>query len=81
MQFSPDTKNFLQEGVQGPYRLQGQNGEAYITVIANSERVYFDGRLLTRGFDYDYVIDYNSAEITFTPYLLVTRYNRMRVDF
>jgi hypothetical protein len=81
MQFSPDTKNFLQEGVQGPYRLQGQNGEAYITVIANSERVYFDGRLLIRGFDYDYVIDYNSAEIIFTPNLLVTRYNRMRVDF
>lgn len=81
MQFAPDTKDFLQEGVQGPYRLRGANNEAFITVIANSERVYFDGRLLTRGFDYDYVIDYNTAEITFTPYLLVTKYNRVRVDF
>ncbi|WP_245553871.1 hypothetical protein [Cytophaga aurantiaca] len=81
MQFAPDTKDFLQEGVQGPYRLRGSNNEAFITVIANSERVYFDGRLLTRGFDYDYVIDYNTAEITFTPYILVTKYNRMRVDF
>jgi len=81
MQFAPGTKDVLQEGVQGPYRLRGANNEAFITVIANSERVYFDGRLLTRGFDYDYVIDYNTAEITFTPYLLVTKYNRMRVDF
>lgn len=81
LQFSPDSKDFLQEGVQGPYRLRGANNEAFITVIANSEKVYFDGRLLTRGFDYDYVIDYNTAEITFTPYVLVTKYNRMRVDF
>lgn len=81
IQFSPGTKDFLQEGVQGPYRLRGANNEAFITIIANSEKVYFDGRLLTRGFDYDYVIDYNTAEITFTPYVLVTRYNRMRVDF
>jgi hypothetical protein len=81
MQFSPDSKNYLQEGVQGPYRLSGANNETFITIIANSEKVYFDGRLLTRGFDYDYVIDYNTAEITFTPYVLVTKYNRMRVDF
>ncbi|ABG59459.1 hypothetical protein [Cytophaga hutchinsonii] len=81
MQFSPGTADVLLEGVQGPYRLRGANNEAYITIIANSERVYFDGRLLTRGFDYDYVIDYNTAEITLTPYILVTRYNRMRVDF
>jgi hypothetical protein len=81
MQFAPGTKDSLQEGVQGPYRLRGANNEIYITVIANSEKVYLDGRLLTRGFDYDYVIDYNSGEITFTPYTLITRYNRMRVDF
>src|SRR6478609_1849362 len=42
----------LYEGVQGPYRLHGPNGERYITVIANSEKVYLDGVLLQRGFDY-----------------------------
>ncbi len=81
MQFAPGSPDSLQEGVQGPYRLRGVNNEVYITVIANSEKVYLDGKLMTRGFDYDYVIDYNTAEITFTPYTLITRYNRMRVDF
>lgn len=69
------------EGVQGPYRLTGPNNERFIIVLANSERVFVDGRLLTRGFDYDYVIDYNQAEITFTANVLVTKYSIIRVDF
>jgi hypothetical protein len=81
MQFAPGTRDSLIEGVQGPYRLRGPNGERYIIVIANSEKIYLDGRLLTRGFDYDYVIDYNNAEITFTPNVLITRFSRVRVDF
>jgi hypothetical protein len=69
------------ENVQGPYRLRGPNGEQFIIVLANSERVYLDGRLMTRGFDFDYVIDYNQAEVTFSPQHLITRNSRIKIDF
>lgn len=69
------------EGLQGPYKLQGPNGERFIIVISGSEKVYLDGRLLARGFNYDYVIDYNQAQITFTNQTLITRFSRIRVDF
>jgi hypothetical protein len=71
----------VNEGVQGPYRLRGPGNERFIIVLANSERVYLDGRLLQRGFNADYVIDYNTAEITFTPAVVITAYSRVRVDF
>ena len=69
------------DNVQGPYRLTGPNGEQFIIVLAGSERVYLDGRLQTRGFDFDYVIDYNLAEITFSPRHLITNNSRLKVDF
>jgi hypothetical protein len=69
------------ESVQGPYRLNGVNGDKFIIILANSEKVYLDGRLLQRGFDFDYTIDYNQAEITFMPKNLITRNSRIRVDF
>ncbi|MBY5952904.1 hypothetical protein KUV23_18125 [Algoriphagus marincola] len=69
------------EGVLGPYRLTGPNNERFIIVMANSERVFLDGKLLQRGFNADYVIDYNQAEITFTPSVLITQFSRIRVDF
>ena len=69
------------DNVQGPYRLTGPNGEQFIIVLAGSERVYLDGRLQTRGFDFDYVIDYNLAEITFSPRHLITSNSRLKVDF
>ena len=81
IQFAPGTANALSEGVQGPYRLTGPNNETFITILANSEKIYQDGNLLTRGFDYDYTINYNTAEITFTPKVLITQYTRVRVDF
>lgn len=71
----------LLEGVQGPYKLRGPTGERFIVVLANSEHVYLDGQLLKRGFNYDYTIDYNLGEVTFTNNVIITKFSRVRVDF
>jgi hypothetical protein len=69
------------EGTLGPYRISSPNNERFLIILANSERVFLDGRQLQRGFNYDYVIDYNQGEITFTPNVLITQYTRIRIDF
>ena len=69
------------DGVQGPYRLRGRNGEEPVVVIAGSERVYLDGQRMERGRTNDYVIDYTRGEITFTPQHIITDERRITVEF
>lgn len=71
----------VSEGNLGPYRIPGPQNERFVIIMANSERVFYDGKLLQRGFNYDYVIDYNQGEITFTPNVLITQYTRIRIDY
>ncbi len=69
------------EGNQGPYRLNGKNGEQFITIISGSEQVYIDGILMKRGENQDYVINYNTGEVTFTSFRPIFRQNFITISY
>lgn len=70
-----------QEGNQGPYKLQGSNGELFVLIVSGSETVYVNGIPVKRGENEDYIIDYNAGEIIFNSTYPITSEMRITVDY
>ncbi len=69
-----------QSDVQGPYILNGKNGER-VNVIEGSEKVYLNGNLMKKGREEDYIIDYDNGEISFTPKHPISHSDKITVEF
>ncbi|GAB5408033.1 MAG: hypothetical protein BalsKO_03980 [Balneolaceae bacterium] len=70
-----------QDGVQGPYRLSGRDGEEFVIILAGTERVYINGQRIERGEENEYIIDYGLGEVYFTNNLLIKDETRILIEY
>lgn len=69
------------EGKQGPYYLKGENGERNIQILPGTEKVYLNGKLMERGSENDYTIDYTRGVLNFSSTRLITADSRIKAEF
>jgi len=69
------------EGVQGPYELLPARRFNGVIVLPGTETVYLDGRVLRRGAENEYVIDYTRATIVFTERVTISADSEIVVEF
>jgi hypothetical protein len=69
------------EGVQGPYYMTG-NGEAgVITPVSGTVRVRLGAKEVAEGIDADYTVDYDIGSITFSPRVLISQDDFIRMEY
>ncbi len=69
----------LVDGKRGPY-LVG-SAESAEPLVPGSEKIWLDTRLLVRGSENDYVIDYSTGAITFNSRIDIRSRSRAEVDY
>ncbi len=69
------------EGNQGPYRLIAGDGSTHISIIPGTERIWINGEQLTRGYNYDYTIDYTTGELLFSENRIIGSDMRIVIDY
>ncbi|MDD4050466.1 MAG: hypothetical protein PHR28_01025 [candidate division Zixibacteria bacterium] len=67
------------DGRQGPYQIYNDEGLP-TGIVPGTEKVYLDGRLLESGADKEYLFEYPSGRITFSPRALITARSRIEID-
>ena len=68
------------EGISGPYTIRAADGES-ADLVRGSEKVWLDGRLMKRGSNEDYTVDYATGEIYFNTKHMIRDAARIVVDY